>query len=129
MGRGNSLFTTLPGDAVLCPLPLTLCCIVSPTSYVMLYCLPYILRYAVLSPLPLTLCCIVSPTSYVMLYCLPYLLQTPSGYVCPGRKDTKPLPTPSNYFRFTSEILDPTQNTIGFIKVSRSRGLLKGGFL
>ncbi|XP_022304410.1 uncharacterized protein LOC111111618 [Crassostrea virginica] len=47
---------------------------------------------------------------------LSHLFETPSGYVCPGRKDTKPLPTPSNYFRFTSEILDPTQNTIGFIK-------------
>lgn len=45
-----------------------------------------------------------------------HLFETPSGYVCPGRKNMKPLPTPSNYFRFTSEILDPNQKTIGFIK-------------
>uniref|UniRef100_K1Q8K1 LolA-like domain-containing protein n=1 Tax=Magallana gigas TaxID=29159 RepID=K1Q8K1_MAGGI len=50
-----------------------------------------------------------------------HLFETPSGYVCPGRKNTKPLPTPSNYFRFTSEILDPNQKTIGFIKVSLTR--------
>lgn len=45
-----------------------------------------------------------------------HLFETPSGYVCPGRKNMKPLPNPSNYFKFTSEILDPTQKTIGFIK-------------
>ncbi|XP_062575643.1 uncharacterized protein LOC134237559 [Saccostrea cucullata] len=44
------------------------------------------------------------------------VFETPSGVLCPGRKDVKPVPTPSNYFRFTSEILNPGQKTIGFIK-------------
>lgn len=46
-----------------------------------------------------------------------FLPQTPSGVICPGRKDTKPLPTPATAFKFTSEILTPDSLTIGFIKV------------
>ncbi|XP_071140861.1 uncharacterized protein [Mytilus edulis] len=42
--------------------------------------------------------------------------ETPSGVICPGRKDTKPLPTPATAFKFTSEILTPDSLTIGFIK-------------
>lgn len=43
--------------------------------------------------------------------------QTPSGIVCPGRKDTKPLPTPHKAFKFTAEILKPVEKTINFIRV------------
>ena len=46
--------------------------------------------------------------------------QTPSGLVCPGRKDTKPLPTPHKAFQFTAEILTPATKTIGFIMVMLS---------
>ncbi|XP_033725682.1 LOW QUALITY PROTEIN: uncharacterized protein LOC117315550 [Pecten maximus] len=42
--------------------------------------------------------------------------ETPAGIACPHRKDTKPLPTPSNYFVFTAETLNVDFNTIGFIK-------------
>ncbi|XP_048749646.2 uncharacterized protein LOC125661618 [Ostrea edulis] len=44
------------------------------------------------------------------------VFETPSGYVCPGRKYTKPVPTPANYFQYTSEILNPGQKSIGFVK-------------
>ncbi|KAK3095217.1 hypothetical protein FSP39_011664 [Pinctada imbricata] len=44
------------------------------------------------------------------------IFETPSGVVCPHRLDTRPLPNPSNYFRFTSEILNPDMKSIGFIK-------------
>ncbi|XP_060074037.1 uncharacterized protein LOC132553779 [Ylistrum balloti] len=42
--------------------------------------------------------------------------ETPRGIACPHRKDTKPLPTPSNYFVFTAETLNLDFSTIGFIK-------------
>ncbi|OWF53453.1 hypothetical protein KP79_PYT22920 [Mizuhopecten yessoensis] len=45
-----------------------------------------------------------------------YPFQTPPGIACPHRKDTKPLPTPSNYFVFTAETLNIDFTSIGFIK-------------
>lgn len=42
--------------------------------------------------------------------------ETPSGVICPGRKDTKPLPTPHKAFSFIAEILTPSTKTIAFIK-------------
>ncbi|KAK3595423.1 hypothetical protein CHS0354_003417 [Potamilus streckersoni] len=44
------------------------------------------------------------------------VFETPSGVQCPGRKNTKPLPTiPPDVFSFTTEILDNRQNTISFM--------------
>lgn len=44
------------------------------------------------------------------------VFQTPPGIACPHRKDTKPLPTPSDHFVFTAETLNIDFSTIGFIK-------------
>ena len=52
-----------------------------------------------------------------LFYVILYFIQTPEGVYCPNRKLTKQLPTPTNAFHFTSEVLNMNAHTIGRIKV------------
>ncbi|KAK3595424.1 hypothetical protein CHS0354_003418 [Potamilus streckersoni] len=44
------------------------------------------------------------------------VFETREGVFCPGRKLTKPLPIPADYFHFQSEIIQSDVNLIGHIK-------------
>ena len=50
-----------------------------------------------------------------------FVLQTPSGVICPGRKNTKALPQVAPYFSFTVEILDKSNKEVYFMNVSSSQ--------
>ncbi|XP_013419344.1 uncharacterized protein LOC106180028 [Lingula anatina] len=41
---------------------------------------------------------------------------TPPGMVCPGRVNTRPLPTPPDYFQFSIEIISPIAKTFTYQK-------------